>query len=77
MNFDERDRKAVVEGVGEYLAEAMRRALDDATKSCLNCENFIEGPPDRTGEKCGLNDLTPPPSIAARGCDRWEDKIPF
>lgn len=77
MNFDERDRKAVVEGVGEYLAEAMRRALDDATKSCLNCEHFIEGPPDRTGEKCGLNGLTPPPSIAARGCDRWEDKIPF
>lgn len=77
MNFDERDRKAVVEGIGEYLAEAIRRALDDATKSCLNCEHFIEGPPDRTGEKCGLNGLTPPPSIAARGCDRWEDKIPF
>lgn len=77
MNFDERDRKAVVEGVGEYLAEAMRVALDNATKSCLNCENFQPGPPDRSRELCGLNGLQPPPSIAARGCDRWEDKIPF
>lgn len=74
MNFEKpMDRKAVVEGVGEYLAEAMRRALEDATKTCLNCEHFR---PDQ-GEQCGLNGLVPPPTIAARGCECWEDKIPF
>ena len=63
--------------VGAYLQERLEKALDDATRTCLNCENFIEGPPDRTGEKCGLNGLMPPPSIAARGCDDHMDKIPF
>lgn len=79
MNSDisKKDRQAVIDGVGEYLVAAMRKALEEATKSCLNCEHFIEGPPDRSGEKCGLNNLTPPPSIAARGCDSWDSEIPF
>lgn len=63
--------------VGAYLQERLEKALDDATRTCLNCEHFVEGPPDRTGEKCGLNGLMPPPSIAARGCDDHMDKIPF
>lgn len=63
--------------VGAYLQERLEKALDDATRTCLNCEHFIEGPPDRTGEKCGLNGLMPPPSIAARGCNDHMDKIPF
>lgn len=73
FDLDKKDRRAVVEGVGEYLAEAVRNALDQATKCCLNCDNFQ---PDN-GEKCGLNGLVPPPSIAARGCECWEDPIPF
>lgn len=63
--------------VGAYLQERLEKALDDATRTCLNCEHFVEGPPDRTGEKCGLNGLMPPPSIAARGCDNHMDKVPF
>lgn len=63
--------------VGKYLGDAIKKALDEATRCCLTCENFIEGPPDRSGELCGLNHRMPPPSIAARGCDNWEDKIPF
>lgn len=77
MNFDPKDRKAVIEGVGEYLTEAVRKALDAATRSCLNCDHFQPGPPDRSREVCGLNGLMPPPSIAARGCDNYEDQIPF
>lgn len=63
--------------VGKYLQERLERALDEATRTCLNCEHFVEGPPDRSGERCGLNNLMPPPSIAARGCDKHMDKIPF
>lgn len=63
--------------VGAYLQERLERALDEATRTCLNCEHFVEGPPDRTGEKCGLNGLMPPPSIAARGCGNHMDKVPF
>ncbi len=80
MNFDKPEganRGEVIRGVAEYLDEKVRKALDDATRTCLNCEHFIEGPPDRSGEKCGLNNLMPPPSIAARGCDNHMDKIPF
>jgi hypothetical protein len=71
------DRNGFYKGVSDYLTEAVRKALDDATRTCLNCEHFIEGPPDRSGEKCGLNHMMPPPSIAARGCDNHLDKIPF
>lgn len=78
MNFDRPiDRNMMFKEVGHYLEDAVRKALDDATRTCLNCEHFVEGPPDRSGEKCGLNNLTPPPSIAARGCDDHMDKIPF
>jgi hypothetical protein len=78
MNFEKpTDRQAMFREVGAYLQERLEKALDDATRTCLNCEHFVEGPPDRTGEKCGLNNLMPPPSIAARGCDNHMDKIPF
>lgn len=78
MNFEKpTDRQGMFREVGAYLQERLEKALDDATRTCLNCENFIEGPPDRTGERCGLNNMMPPPSIAARGCDNHMDKIPF
>ncbi len=78
MNFEKPlTRDGLYKGVSDYLTEAVRKALDDATRTCLNCEHFVEGPPDRSGEHCGLNGLTPPPSIAARGCDNHMDKIPF
>ena len=51
--------------------------LNNAFNSCLNCDHFQPGPEDRSNETCGLNGRTPPPSIAARGCDNWTDKIPF
>lgn len=80
MNFDRfgsQDRIALIEGVAAYLENAVAVALDAATKTCLNCEHFDAGPADRSKEVCGLNGLTPPPSIAARGCDRWSEQIPF
>ena len=78
MNFEKpTDRTAMFREVGKYLQERIERALDEATRTCLNCEHFVEGPPDRSGERCGLNNLMPPPSIAARGCDKHMDKIPF
>lgn len=80
MNFDKPEganRGKVIREVAEYLDERIRRALDDATRTCLNCEHFQEGPPNRSRELCGLNGLQPPPSIAARGCDNHMDKIPF
>lgn len=78
MNFDRPiDRQAMFKEVGHYLEDAVRRALEDATRTCLNCEFFLEGPPDRSRELCSLNGLTPPPSIAAKGCDKHMDKIPF
>lgn len=78
MNFEKpTDRQGMFREVGAYLQERLERALDEATRTCLNCEHFVEGPPDRSGERCGLNNLMPPPSIAARGCDNHMDKIPF
>lgn len=78
MNFERPiDRQAMFKELGQYISDKVRNALDDATRTCLNCEHFVEGPPDRSGEKCGLNGLQPPPSIAARGCDDHMDKIPF
>jgi len=81
MNFEKPDgtidRGALIKGVGEYLSDAIKKALDEATRTCLNCEHFQPGPEDRSRETCGLNGLTPPPSIAARGCESYFDKVPF
>ena len=77
MNFEGADRGKQLKAIADYIEPVIRRALDEATRSCLNCEHFSPGPPDRSQEKCSLNWLTPPPSIAARGCDNHMDKVPF
>jgi hypothetical protein len=68
--------RARLVAVGEMIGR-VGGMVNNSFKTCLNCANFVEGPPDRSGERCGLNNMMPPPSIAARGCDKWEDEIPF
>lgn len=66
-------RKEMIKQIGEYLGPIIVKALDDATRCCLNCDHFR---PNK-GETCGLNNKVPPPKIAARGCECFEDEIPF
>lgn len=61
-----------IEGLADYCSKALLQALDEATRCCLNCENF-----ETDRETCRLNNLMPPPSIAARGCECFQDKVPF
>lgn len=46
-------------------------------KSCLNCEHWIEGPPDNRQQLCGLYKMRPPTKVIVCGCDSHSDNIPF
>lgn len=67
------NRMDIIDALATMARESFVNALQDATRTCLNCEHFL---PDN-GEKCGLNNLVPPPSIAVVGCECHLDKIPF
>jgi len=46
-------------------------------RSCLNCEHWIEGPPDNRQQMCGKYKMRPPTKIIVCGCDDHTDNIPF
>ena len=56
-------------GLSNYVYDALKRNLT----CCPNCDNF-----DAKGEKCKLNNLHPPATIIAFGCEKfvWND-CPF
>jgi len=66
------DRVAAVHGMARELTEAMRKELDRATRTCLNCELFTEAT-----ETCGKWNARPPARIIAAGCEDHVDEIPF
>jgi hypothetical protein len=46
-------------------------------KSCINCEHWIEGPPNNLQQVCGKYKMRPPTKIIICGCDEHTDNIPF
>ena len=46
-------------------------------KSCLNCEHWLEGPPDNKLQICGKYKARPPTNIIVCGCEEHSDNIPF
>jgi hypothetical protein len=44
-------------------------------KSCLNCEHWIEGPPNNLQQVCGKYRMRPPTKIIICGCDEHTDNI--
>lgn len=46
-------------------------------KSCVNCEHWLEGPPDNKLQICGLYKMRPPTKVIVSGCDSHSDNIPF
>jgi len=72
MAVEKLDRLAAIHSVAEVMNDAIIRALEECTRTCLNCEHF-----KWQGEQCGLNGMVPPPSIAARGCECHQDFVPF
>jgi hypothetical protein len=54
------------------LSSLIKQHLSKATRTCINCELFIENV-----ELCGKFKVRPPARIIALGCDNHEDTIPF
>ena len=50
----------------------VRTHMLKATQNCVNCENF-----DIDTEFCKLVKARPPASILVRGCEKYEELIPF
>lgn len=46
-------------------------------RSCLNCEHWIEGPPNNRQQICGMFKSRPPTSVIVCGCEHHSDNIPF
>ncbi len=67
------DRNGAVAILVTQLTDAMRKELDKATRTCLNCEHF-----DEPAEGCRkFGGARPPARIIALGCEHHEDEIPF
>ena len=60
--------------VANRLGPSIASHLKNATRCCPNCEHFQGG----MIEKCGLNNLRPPATVIAFGCECFVDnEIPF
>lgn len=65
-------RIEIIQTLADLARTEFVKALNDATRTCLNCENFLE-----ESELCSLNNKRPPAQIIARGCECHADKVPF
>lgn len=56
------------------LAAMFQTHIDNATKTCLNCEHFFE-----KDELCRFNGINqrPPARVIVTGCPAHQDEIPF
>lgn len=45
--------------------------------SCINCEHWIEGPPNNRQQICGLFKSRPPTKVIVCGCEHHSDNLPF
>lgn len=54
------------------LIVKLTTVLEDSFPSCINCINFQE-----STETCVLVNARPPARVLARGCESWEEDIPF
>lgn len=61
------------------LASILVKYLDEMGMftSCINCEHWIEGPPDNRQQLCGLFKARPPTKVIVSGCEHHSDNIPF
>lgn len=68
------DRNGAVAAIYVELGKVMRKHLDEATKTCLNCTHFFE-----KDELCRFNGTNqrPPARVIVSGCPAHEDEIPF
>lgn len=64
-------REQAVKHIAEEIGEIVRVHLEHFTKTCLNCEHFID---EKT---CELANAVPPPRVIAFGCEKYQDRIPF
>lgn len=46
-------------------------------RSCINCINWQQGPPNAPLNRCDYHKATPPANIIVHGCRDWECDIPF
>lgn len=71
-------RDNAVNAIAKELGDMIKYHLDNATKTCINCEHFSETHVNpQYAETCHLNGMRPPARIIAFGCEKYEDKIPF
>jgi hypothetical protein len=56
------------------LQKTLKKALEDATKCCINCVMF-----DEPNVMCKEFKMTPPPKVIAMGCPSFMDNedVPF
>lgn len=61
------------------LALILAGKMDDIGlfRSCMNCEHWIEGPPNNLQQLCGKYKTRPPTKIIICGCDDHSDNIPY
>lgn len=64
---------AMARYLGDKISPVLKHSLQNATRCCPNCEHFDGGL-----EKCKLNNMRPPATIIAFGCECFIDnEIPF
>jgi hypothetical protein len=63
--------KELAKGITNWMLE------QGLYRTCLNCEHWIEGPPDNMQQICGKYNMRPPTKIIVCGCDDHSDNIPF
>lgn len=68
------DRCDTAAAISVELGKIMRKHIDAATKTCLNCEHFFE-----KNELCRFNGINqrPPARVIVTGCPAHQDEIPF
>lgn len=74
MSSNRLDIAGMAQELAAKLTPSIERHLRTATKCCPNCENFSPEPI----VQCKLNNMRPPSTVIAFGCEMFEDNnIPF
>lgn len=56
----------------DFIRREISLFVEARTKNCLECDHF-----DEATQECRIARKVPPPKIAVKGCEMYEEKIPF
>jgi hypothetical protein len=66
------DHEKYMRDLADNLVTKVHRDFDALRKNCVTCEFF-----DDKQELCTIFKARPPATVIVKGCDRYENEIPF